>query len=201
LVLASNNPGKLAEFARLLAPLQFDVVPQSALGVPEAKEPHLTFLENALVKARHASHATGIAALADDSGICVDALDGAPGVHSARFAGDPRSDIRNNQELIRALKGKRVRTAHYSCVLVFVRHAEDPEPLVAIGQMAGVIIDRPRGENGFGYDSHFLLPTLGKTVAELSPSRKDRISHRARAMRRLVALLRSASAPPREPRP
>ena len=194
LVLASNNPGKLAEFARLLAPLHFDVVPQGALGVSESEEPHLTFLENALTKARHASQATGLAALADDSGICVDALDGAPGVHSARFGGEPRSDSRNNEALIKALKGKRVRTAHYACVLVLARHANDPEPLVAIGQMAGVIVDTPRGQNGFGYDPYFLLPALGRTVAELSPSQKDRISHRARAMRRLVALLQSEAA-------
>jgi XTP/dITP diphosphohydrolase len=191
LVLASNNAGKLAEFARLLAPLHLDVVAQGALGVSEAEEPHLTFLENALIKARHASAATGLPALADDSGICVDALGGAPGVKSARLGGEPRSDGRNNAALLAALKGKKNRGAHYSCVLVLVRHQDDAEPLVAIGQLAGQIIDAPRGTNGFGYDPYFYLPPVGKTVAELSPSYKNRISHRARAMRRLVALLKT----------
>jgi XTP/dITP diphosphohydrolase len=192
LVLASNNAGKLAEFERLLAPLHFDVVPQQQAGVAETDEPYPTFLENALVKARHASRITGLAALADDSGLCVDALAGAPGVHSARYAGEPRSDARNNSALIAALRGVGQRHAHYTCVLVMVRSANDCEPLVAIGQMTGRIVDEPSGKNGFGYDAHFFVPEIGCTVAELSPSQKNRISHRARAMRRLRALIKTA---------
>ena len=195
LVLASNNPGKLREFSALLSPLGFDVVPQGELGVPEAEEPFATFVENALTKARHAARLTGMPALADDSGICVEALDGAPGVYSARYAqtvGKPKSDAANNAHLISQLAGKLNRRAHYYCVLVMVRHADDPRPLIAEGIWAGEVVDAPRGNGGFGYDPHFLLPSVGKTAAELSAEEKNTISHRALALQELVARLQTA---------
>ncbi len=152
IVLASGNAGKLREFAELLAPEGFEVVPQGTLGVPEAEEPHFTFVENALAKARHAAAHTGLPALADDSGICVAALDGEPGVHSARYAGEPKSDDRNNAKLVAALAGNPDRRAHYYCVIVLVRRADDPEPLIAEGRWHGEVLDAPRGAGGFGYD-------------------------------------------------
>ncbi len=188
LVLASNNPGKLREFRRLLQPLGITVVPQAELGIADAGEPHVTFLENALAKARHASAAARLSALADDSGICVTALGGAPGVQSARYAGEPRSDARNNARLIAALAGVADRRAHYTCVLVMVRHEGDPEPIVAEGRWHGTIIDVPRGDGGFGYDPHFLDPG-GLTGAELPLERKNVLSHRGQAMRALIARL------------
>ncbi|CAN7246906.1 dITP/XTP pyrophosphatase [compost metagenome] len=197
LVLASNNAGKLREFGALLAPLGFDVVPQGELGIPEAEEPFATFVENALAKARHASRLAGLPALADDSGICVQALDGAPGVYSARYAqmaGQARSDAANNAHLVSQLAGKLNRHAHYYCVLVFVRHAEDPCPIIAEGLWHGEVVDAPRGAGGFGYDAHFLLPRLGKTAAELSPEEKNTVSHRAQALRALVARLQADAA-------
>jgi XTP/dITP diphosphohydrolase len=190
LVLASSSAGKLREFRELLAPLSIEVVPQSELGVPEADEPHETFVENALVKARNAARHSGFPALADDSGICAAALGGAPGVHSARFGGMPRSDSRNNTRLIELLREHSDRRAHYYCVVVLVRHAEDPEPLIAEGRWHGEVIDGPRGTGGFGYDPHFFVPALGKTAAELEPVRKNALSHRGRALARLIALLR-----------
>jgi XTP/dITP diphosphohydrolase len=190
LVLASNNRGKLAEFDALLAPLSITVLAQGRFEIPEAPEPYMTFLENALTKARHAARLTGLAALADDSGLCVDALNGAPGVLSARYAGEPRSDARNNEALVSALRGQTQRSAHYACVLVLVRHAGDPEPLVATGRMDGEIIEHPRGSGGFGYDPYFLLPSLGKTVAELDAALKNEISHRALAMQALFEQMR-----------
>ncbi len=190
LVLASSNPGKLREFGELLGPLGIEVVPQGALGVPDAEEPHATFVENALAKARNAARHAKLAALADDSGICVAALNGEPGVHSARFAGEPKSDQRNNQKLVALLKDQVDRRAHYYCVVVLVRHADDPEPLIAEGRWHGEVIDRPRGAGGFGYDPHFLLPDLGRTAAELEPHEKHAVSHRGKALRRLLALLR-----------
>jgi XTP/dITP diphosphohydrolase len=190
-VLASNNPGKLREIAQILAPLDIEVVPQSALEVTEADEPHETFLENALAKARHASRATGLAALADDSGICVPALDGAPGVQSARFAGEPRSDARNNEKLVVRMRGETDRRAYYYCVMVLTRTADDPAPVVADARWHGELVLEPRGANGFGYDPYFLLPELGKTAAELDPGHKNRISHRGRALAQLVAQLRA----------
>ncbi|CAG2143639.1 RdgB/HAM1 family non-canonical purine NTP pyrophosphatase [Cupriavidus numazuensis] len=196
LVLASNNPGKLREFGALLAPLGFDVVPQGELGVPEAEEPFATFVENALAKARHASLLAGMPALADDSGICVQALDGAPGVYSARYAqmaGKPKSDQANNLHLISQLAGKLNRHAHYYCVLVFVRHAADPCPIIAEGVWHGEVVDAPRGAGGFGYDPHFMLPDLGKTAAELPAEEKNAVSHRALALRSLVARLQGES--------
>jgi XTP/dITP diphosphohydrolase len=158
--------------------------------VPEADEPHATFVENALVKARNASRHAHLPALADDSGICVAALDGEPGVHSARFAGEPKSDQRNNAKLVALLRGQADRRAHYYCVVVLVRHADDPEPLIAEGRWHGEVIDHPRGEGGFGYDPYFLLPDLGRTAAELEPHEKHAVSHRGKALRRLLALLR-----------
>lgn len=192
LVLASNNPGKLREIAELLAPLGIEVIPQARLGIGEAEEPHDTFLENALAKARHASRASGLPALADDSGLCVDALGGEPGVHSAYFAGREGSreerDARNNAKLLASLGGER--KAHYRCAMVLVRSADDPEPLVAEGVWHGEIARAPRGANGFGYDPLFLLPARGLTAAELAPEEKNRLSHRGRAAARLADLLR-----------
>ena len=192
LVLASGNPGKVREISTLLAPLSIDVVPQSQLGVGEADEPHETFVENALAKARHASRACRLPALADDSGLCVEALGGAPGVHSAYFAGREGSrearDARNNAKLLSVLQD--FRRAYYACVLVLVRHSADPLPLVAEGIWQGEIAVAPRGANGFGYDPLFLLPALGKTAAELEPEEKNRISHRGQALARLLELLR-----------
>lgn len=186
LVLASNNPGKLREFARLLAPLGIDVVPQAELRIPDAPEPHITFVENALAKARHASALSGLPALADDSGVCVEALGGAPGVFSAHYAGDQRSDTDNNLKLVRELQGVADRRAHYYCVLVLVRHADDPEPLIAEGTWPGIIIDDARGDGGFGYDPHFLDVDSGLTGAELPLEIKNARSHRGHAMRTLV---------------
>jgi len=190
LVLASSNVGKLREFRELLTPLGIEVVPQAELRVPDADEPHFTFVENALDKARNAAGHTGLPALADDSGICVAALGGEPGVHSARFGGEPRSDARNNARLVELLKNQANRRAHYYCVVVLVRHAEDPEPLIAEGRWHGEIVDNPRGGGGFGYDPHFYLPELAKTAAELDPTEKNALSHRGKALARLIAALR-----------
>jgi XTP/dITP diphosphohydrolase len=190
LVLASSNPGKLREFEALLAPLRMEVVPQANLGIADAEEPHGTFVENALAKARHASRRSRLPALADDSGICVGALGGEPGVHSARFAGEPKSDARNNEKLAQLLAGKDDRRAHYYCVVVLLRHAEDPEPMIAEGTWAGEIVAEPRGANGFGYDPYFFLRDFGKTAAELEPEQKNLVSHRGKALRRLLAKLR-----------
>jgi XTP/dITP diphosphohydrolase len=189
LVIASNNPGKLREISRILAPLGFEAVPQAAFNVPEAEEPHVTFIENCLTKARHAARLTGLPALADDSGICVDALGGAPGVYSARYAGEPKSDQRNNEKLIAELAGKSNRRAHYYCVIVYLRHADDPQPIIAEGSWHGEIIDTPRGDGGFGYDPYFWLPELGKTGAELDADVKNGMSHRGVALRALVGRL------------
>jgi XTP/dITP diphosphohydrolase len=199
LVLASSNPGKLRELEALLAPLGMEVVTQSSLGVADAEEPHVTFVENALAKARHASRRTGLAALADDSGLCVAALGGEPGVHSARFAGDPppgtaagraSQDARNNARLVQSLAGRDNRRAHYACVIVLLRHADDPEPIISEGSWEGEILAEPRGENGFGYDPYFFLRDLGKTAAELDLGQKNLLSHRANALRRLLAKLK-----------
>lgn len=191
LVIASNNPGKLREIGQMLAPLGIETLPQGAFGVPDCPEPHVTFIENCIAKARHAAAHTGLPALADDSGICVDALNGAPGVYSARYAGEPRSDARNNQKLIEALKGEDNRRAHYYCVMVCVRYPDDPEPLIAEGAWHGEIIEEPRGSGGFGYDPYFLVPELGRTGAELTAEEKNAISHRGQALRALVEKLRA----------
>ncbi|MBP9714431.1 MAG: RdgB/HAM1 family non-canonical purine NTP pyrophosphatase [Sterolibacterium sp.] len=196
LVLASNNAGKLREFAQLLAPLDIEVVPQAALNIPEAEEPHATFVENALAKARHASRISGLPALADDSGLCVAALDGAPGVHSARYAGEPKSDARNNAQLLEMLADTTDRRAHFVCVLVLVRHADDPQPLIAEGHWSGVILDAARGLAGFGYDPLFLVPASGLTAAELPAEQKNRLSHRGQAMHQLLDRLQLRAAQP-----
>ena len=190
IVLASNNAGKLREFARLFADLDIELIPQGQLGVGEVEEPHATFVENALEKARHAARVTGLPALADDSGICVHALGGAPGVYSARYAGEPKSDARNNEKLITTLAGQANRRAYYYAALVLVRHADDPQPLIADGFCDGLIVDTPAGEGGFGYDPHFFLPQFGKTVAEISAEEKSLISHRGKALRELVGKLK-----------
>ena len=205
IVIATNNVGKLNEIGAILAPLDIEIVAQSTLGVGEADEPHCTFIENALAKARHASAHTGLPALADDSGICVDALNGAPGVHSARFAGPPAAgaggradqDARNNRKLLDLLANETNRRAHYYCVIVLTRRADDPQPIVCEAEWHGEIVKAPRGGGGFGYDPLFLIPGLRKTGAELKPEEKNRISHRGQALAALAARLQ----PPRPARP
>ena len=190
IVLASNNPGKLREFASLLGEIGLDVRAQGEFQVPEAEEPFATFVENALTKARHAARLTGLPALADDSGVCVNALGGAPGVWSARYAGEPKSYAANNTKLIADLAAHADKSAYYYCVLVYVRHADDPQPVIADGSWHGEIVAQARGEGGFGYDPYFWLPTLGKTAAELSATEKNSHSHRGQALRALVEKLR-----------
>jgi len=198
IVIASNNESKLKELAAILGPLGFETVPQAALGVPEADEPHHTFIENALAKARNCARHTGLAALADDSGLCVEALGGAPGVHSAYFGGRHGTregrDRANNALLAEKLAGHADRAAHYVCVIVLVRHADDPEPVITEGRWHGEIARQPRGHGGFGYDPWFLLPALGRTAAELSADEKNRLSHRAIAVSMLVERLRGEGA-------
>ena len=191
LVIASNNHGKLREFQFLLQPLGIEVLTQAQLGIAEAEEPHSTFIENALAKARHVSRESGLPALADDSGICVTALGDAPGVQSARYAGDdPKSDRRNNEKLLQAMQGVKDRRAHYYCVLVLLHHADDPQPLIAEGEWHGEIAHEERGEGGFGYDPLFWLPELGKMSAELEHEQKHAISHRGKALQVLLQRLR-----------
>lgn len=189
IVLASNNAGKLKEFQQILSPLGMDLYAQAQLGVPDAPEPFFTFVENALAKARHASQLTGLPAIADDSGICVNALGGAPGVFSARYAGEPKSDQRNNEKLIQALADNENRSAYYYCVLVYVRSAQDPQPVIADGRWHGEIVDTPRGDGGFGYDPYFYLTELKKTVAQLDSQQKNCLSHRAQALQELLKKL------------
>lgn len=191
LVLASNNAKKLNELRALLMPLGFELVTQGSLGIPEAEEPFSTFVENALAKARHAAQLSGLPALADDSGLCVRALGGAPGVLSARFAGDPKSDDRNNTLLLEKLKGNADRAAHFVSLLVLVRHADDPQPIIAEGNWHGEILQAPQGEHGFGYDPLFWVPDAGLSAAEMSAEAKNQCSHRARAMQQLIARLGS----------
>lgn len=186
LVIASNNKGKLAEFSSLLQPLGFTLRTQNELGISEADELHATFIENALAKARHVAAASNLPAMADDSGICVPALGGAPGVMSARYAGEPKSDAANNAKLIAELAAHTDKSAYYYCILVYLRHANDPQPVIAEGRWNGEIIAIPRGQGGFGYDPHFWLPQLGKTAAELTPQEKNQLSHRGAALRALV---------------
>lgn len=189
LVLASNNAKKAAELAALLSPLGIEVLPQSVFDVPEAEEPHLTFVENALAKARHAAAHTGLAAIADDSGLCVNALGGEPGVHSARFAGEPKSDARNNALLVERLASCEDRSAFFYTAVVLVLHADDPRPLIADGEWHGLILDAPRGDGGFGYDPLFYVPELEQTAAELDAALKNTLSHRGAAMRHLLGRL------------
>jgi XTP/dITP diphosphohydrolase len=191
LVLASNNAGKVREFQELLAPFHFQIIPQGELGILAAEEPHYTFVENALAKARHASAASGLPALADDSGICAHALHGEPGVHSARYAGKNGDDAANNEKLIDALANESNRGAHYACALVMVQSEHDPEPLIVQTRWYGQIIDQAKGDHGFGYDPYFFLPELGKTAAQLDSTQKNLISHRGQALRELITQLKS----------
>jgi XTP/dITP diphosphohydrolase len=200
IVIASNNLGKLNEIGAIIAPLDIEIVPQFSLGVSEAEEPHFTFVENALAKAHHASRATGLPALADDSGICVDALGGAPGVHSARFAGEPpagttrtreEQDALNNRKLLDLLAKENNRKAHYYCVIVLTRGPDDPRPMICEAEWHGDIVKTPRGDGGFGYDPLFMVEGAGKTGAEFTPAEKNKISHRAQALAQLVARLRA----------
>lgn len=192
IVLASNNQGKLNEFAELFAAHQMEIVPQSAFHTPECPEPHHTFVENALAKARHASRHSGLPALADDSGICVNALHGAPGVMSARFAGEAKSDAANNAKVCAELANHSDRSCYYVCVLVLVRHPDDPQPIIAEGIWHGEWQQQPRGENGFGYDPHFLVPHLQQTAAEISAEQKNALSHRSLALAQLLQKIRNA---------
>ena len=193
LVLASNNAKKLKELDAILAPLGWELLPQGQLGVPECDEPHCTFVENALEKARHAARITGLPALADDSGLCVDAFGGAPGVQSARYAqetpDDPTSDARNNAKLLAELGERCDRDAHFVSVIVFVRHAADPQPIIAEGEWHGEILTAERGSAGFGYDPLFYIRELDQTSAELSAAEKNRRSHRGQALARLLERL------------
>lgn len=193
-VLASGNAGKLRELAALLAGLDIQLISQGGLNVAPAAETGQTFIENALIKARHASRETGLPAIADDSGLVVPALDGEPGVRSARYAGPNASDAENNRKLIRALAGHSDRSAWFYCALVLMRYAEDPSPLLATGQWRGQIVDDPKGENGFGYDPHFLIPQLGETSAELPAQQKNQLSHRGQAANALAAALAQLNA-------
>lgn len=191
-VLATGNQGKLREMQQVLAPLGFEVVAQSDFNVPEADETGLTFVENAIIKARNAAQHTGLPAIADDSGLEVDALAGAPGIYSARYAGPGAGDAANNAKLLAGLaqRGVRDATARFQCVLVFMRHAQDPVPVIAQGTWEGTLLDAPRGEHGFGYDPLFFVAGENCTSAELPPERKNALSHRGRALRQLAALLR-----------
>ncbi len=198
IVLASNNAGKVKEFNALLSPLGIEVIPQGLLGIPSCEEPYPSFVENAITKARHASKLSGLPALADDSGICVNALGGLPGVLSARFAlsdqkKDP-TDTDNNELLIQNLSGINDRSAHFTCTLVFLNSATDPEPLIAVGHWHGEIIEKPQGLSGFGYDPIFWVPALNKTAAQMSPEEKNAVSHRGQALRKLLADLSSKIA-------
>jgi XTP/dITP diphosphohydrolase len=192
LVLASGNPGKIREIETLLAPLGIEIMPQSSLKIAEAEEPHATFLENALAKARHASRVSGLPALADDSGLCVAALGGEPGVLSAYYAGREGDraarDARNNEKLLKSISASR--DAYYCCVMVLLKHPGDPRPIVAEGLWHGEIARAPRGANGFGYDPLFYVPALKKTAAELEPLEKNRLSHRGKALAKLLENLR-----------
>jgi XTP/dITP diphosphohydrolase len=190
IVVATGNAGKLAEFSQLLGE-RFSLISQRDLQVEEAEENGLSFVENALIKARNAALQTGLPALADDSGLCVDALGGAPGIYSARYAGAGAKDADNNAKLLRDLADIRQRKAHFHCALVFVRHPEDPAPIICEGRWRGEVVDTPQGTNGFGYDPHFFIPELNKCAAELPPEQKNRLSHRGLAVSQLVKRLPS----------
>ena len=191
ILLASNNPGKLHECQQYLADLNIELVAQSSLSIPEAIESGLSFVENAIIKARHAAQHTDLPVLADDSGLAVDALHGQPGIHSARFAGNNASDSDNNHKLLQQLADvpTNQRSAYFYCVLVYMRHRNDPIPLIAEGRWTGQILTAPRGSNGFGYDPLFFVPNSGCSAAELEPAVKNRISHRGQALTRLAAQL------------
>jgi XTP/dITP diphosphohydrolase len=191
LVLASNNAKKLKELREILTPHGWELIPQGELGVSEAEEPHCTFVENALAKARHAAQMTGLPALADDSGLCVDALGGQPGVQSARYAGEPKSDARNNEKLLAALADCSNRAAHFVSLIVFVRHADDPQPIIAEGEWHGEILPAARGNSGFGYDPLFYIREANQTSAEMDAAEKNRRSHRGQALARLLERLQA----------
>ena len=193
-VLATGNPGKVRELASLLADFGLDIVAQTELGVGSAEETGLTFIENAILKARHAAHITGLPAIADDSGLAVDALGGAPGIYSARYAGSNASDQQNLDKLLLTLKDvpDEQRRASFHCVLVYLRHAEDPTPIVCHGSWQGVLTHEAAGSGGFGYDPIFFVPELGKTAAELTREEKNAQSHRGQALRLLLDALRNA---------
>jgi len=189
IVLASGNKGKLREFSQVLGQWHVEVLPQSDFNVSDADETGLSFVENAILKARHAARITGLPALADDSGLEVDALNGAPGIYSARFSGEGATDEKNNARLLAELADvpEAQRTARFRCVLAFMRHAEDPTPLICQGAWEGVILSESCGENGFGYDPLFLIPELGKASAQLAPEQKNKLSHRGQAVQELIA--------------
>ena len=191
LVVASNNPGKLREFGQMLAPLGWETIPQKELDVPECEEPHVTFVENALEKARHAARITGLPAVADDSGLEVDLLHGRPGVYSARFAGEGASDKDNIDKLLGELKGapEYLKSARFWCVLVYMRHADDPTPIICQASWEGMIIDEPRGQHGFGYDPVFFVPDHDCTSAQMPAELKNQLSHRGQALAKLKAAL------------
>ena len=191
IVLATGNAHKVTEISRVL-PTDWDVIPQSEFNLDEAVEDGLSFVENAIIKARHASRATGLPSIADDSGLEVDALGGAPGIYSSRYAGADATDADNNTKLLAALEGVpgAERSARFQCVIVMMQHADDPTPLIAQGTFEGEILDAPRGDGGFGYDPLFFVPELGKCVAELDEGKKDEISHRAIALRELRRILK-----------
>jgi XTP/dITP diphosphohydrolase len=195
-VLASNNPGKVREIGQLLADQEIEVLPQSEFGIPEAEETGLTFVENAILKARHAAHLAGLPAIADDSGIEVDALNGAPGIYSARFAGKGASDADNLQKLLEELKDvpEAQRAARFQCLMVYMRHDADPTPLICQGTWEGRILFEPRGTGGFGYDPVFYVPTHDCASAELAPEEKNHLSHRGQAIRKLVVALKGGAA-------
>jgi XTP/dITP diphosphohydrolase len=193
ILVASNNPGKLRELRQLFVPLGIELVSQSVFDIPEASEPYTTFVENALAKAHHAAAYRDMPILAEDSGICVDALNGAPGVYSARYAGEPKSDERNNNKLLEALQAQRNRKAHYFCLMVLLRHVADPQPIIAEGEWHGEILCTPRGRGGFGYDPLFLVSGTNKTGAELSMDEKNKISHRGKALTMLIQKLKESA--------
>ncbi|MBM7455339.1 XTP/dITP diphosphohydrolase [Oceanisphaera litoralis] len=196
IVLASGNAKKVAELQRLLGELGMTVTPQTELAVSDADETGTTFVENAIIKARHAAAVTGLPAIADDSGLAVDALDGRPGVYSARFAGVGAGDRQNLELLLSELNGvpTEQRQATFWCVLVYMRHANDPTPLICSGSWQGRITEQPQGEQGFGYDPVFFVPEAGKTAAELDAAEKNRLSHRGQALRQLLTLLQEQQA-------
>ena len=195
IVLASNNQGKLAELQALFGELGVELVPQAALGIPEAEEPYHTFLENALTKARHASRHSGLPAIADDAGLCVDAFGGLPGVDTAYYCtqfGYDKSDDNNVIALLEQMQGVDQRRAAMVSTLVAVRSPDDPEPLVAVGRVVGEIAREPMGEEGFGFDPVMWIPALGKTLAQVTPEHKNRLSHRGQSSRKMLELLRES---------
>ncbi|MCO6557453.1 MAG: XTP/dITP diphosphatase [Gilliamella sp.] len=194
IVLATNNQGKVNELQTLLANAGFDIIAQSQFNIPDADETGLTFIENALLKARHTAKLTGLSAIADDSGLAVDALNGQPGIYSARYAGEHGNDKSNNQKLLKALQNipKEKRTAYFYCALVFMRHENDPTPIICLGKWDGLILNEEQGDGGFGYDPLFYVPELGCTAAQLTKEQKSQISHRGQALKQLIEKIKTA---------